>query len=361
MGTTAAKGQSSSSPGADPRKMNYGCREAYHAGSWYPDQSFRLEEQLNTFLHGDRIESETIPHEATNSIAGSITAKPDSSLLATSSERRLRAILVPHAGYSYSGPTAAYAYDALRKELMDPSCPIQRILVLHPSHHVYLDGCAVSGAMELATPLGNLRVDEALRQQIRNTLDVGFTVMKKQVDEAEHSGEMQFPFLAKVLKDTRRSDITVLPVMCGALTNHAEERYGKALQTIIDRPDVCTVVSSDFCHWGKRFSYQPTPPPEEEPTMPIHQFIERMDRRGMDWIQLQQPGAFAEYLKETRNTICGRHAIAVWLNAVASMERDHRQHKLQVKFVHYAQSSAVESKRDSSVSYAAAVAIVENR
>lgn len=87
--------------------------------------------------------------------------------------------------------------------------------------------------------------------------------------------------------------------------------------------------------------------------MKIHEFIEQMDRRGMDLIQLKQPGAFAEYLKETRNTICGRHAIAVWLHAVSDATAS-----VDVSFLRYAQSSAAVSQRDSSVSYAAAKATV---
>jgi MEMO1 family protein len=69
----------------------------------------------------------------------------------------------------------------------------------------------------------------------------------------------------------------------------------------------------------------------------------------MDLIALKQPGAFAEYLQKTKNTICGRHAIAVWLRAIASQE------EWTVQFVKYAQSSPVETMSDSSVSYASAV------
>ena len=77
-----------------------------------------------------------------------------------------------------------------------------------------------------------------------------------------------------------------------------------------------------------------------------------MDHQGMDLIALKQPGAFAEYLQRTKNTICGRHAISVWMRAIDSVES---KKDLTVKFVKYDQSSAVESMSDSSVSYASAV------
>ena len=107
-----------------------------------------------------------------------------------------------------------------------------------------------------------------------------------------------------------------------------------------------------------------TPKHSDNNSMPIHKFIREMDHQGMDLIAMQKPGAFAEYLKKTKNTICGRHAIAVWLQAVVSQasggngqqqETDGGDTQLTVKFVKYAQSSAVDSMHDSSVSYASAV------
>ncbi len=257
----------------------------------------------------------------------------------------VRALIVPHAGYRYSGPTAAFSYKILQQFLSRQA--IRTILVLHPAHHVYLQGCAVSGASRLQTPLGDLVVDEDLRQQILLLEDPAFSVMEKSVDEDEHSGEMQYPYLAHVIAGR---DIKVLPIMCGSLETVKEKLFGENLRAIIARPEICTIISSDFCHWGSRFSYQPT-----GNSIPIHQFIEEMDRKGMDLIQLKDPGAFASYLKETRNTICGRHAIAVWLNAVSAPTDSN----LEVRFVNYAQSSAVTSRKESSVSYAAAVAFVK--
>lgn len=196
-------------------------------------------------------------------------------------------------------------------------------------------------------------VDSKLRNEI--LCQKGFTVMTQEVDEKEHSGEMQYPYLAKAIQESGKN-ISVLPVMCGSLSTKQETQYGERLAEIIARPSVLTVVSSDFCHWGARFRFSPTPAAEQ--SVPIHTFIEQMDRRGMNLIELQQPGAFADYLKETKNTICGRHAIAVWMRAVVAQSGDSKASSLQVRFVKYAQSSAAKSMQDSSVSYAAAVATI---
>jgi len=357
-------------------QSSYYQRRAHHAGSWYDEDGDELRATLESFL----LESSSSSSES------SATSTSSSSTPLPQSDRRLRALIVPHAGYSYSGTTAAYAYQALRQELMladSNRSPIRTILVLHPSHHVYLpDQCAVSHATTLETPLGDLQVDDELRREIlglKNSQQqpqqqASFTFMTASQDEREHSGEMQYPYLAHCLQQQQpqssssrlliRDDIKCLPVMCGSLSTEAERAFGALLRDIIHRPHVLTVISTDFCHWGRRFDYQPTP--TSLPTflvdgskkkMPIHEFIQQLDRRGMDLIAAQQPGAFAAYLKETRNTICGRHAVAVWLRAVADDDSNNNSGDadLTIDFVQYAQSSPSKTMLDSSVSYAAAV------
>jgi hypothetical protein len=68
------------------------------------------------------------------------------------------------------------------------------------------------------------------------------------------------------------------------------------------------VISSDFCHWGKRFGYT-----YHDPNVKIHQSIEALDRKGMDIIESLDPQAFTDYIKKYKNTICGRFPIIVLL------------------------------------------------
>ena len=311
-------------------------RRAHHAGSWYSDDEATLDQELAGYLR-----------DAAAAAADSKSSKPNSN--------PLRGIICPHAGYSYSGPTAAYSYHYLQQELSKPDSPVKSILVLHPSHHVYLDGCAVSGSSLIETPVGNLTVDQALRQEILGLNGESFTVMEQDVDEAEHSGEMQYPYIAKILRDTAKNKtIPVLPIMCGNLSTTKEVAYGKLLAPIMARSEVLCVVSTDFCHWGKRFRFQPTARDNNE-FMAIHEFIRQLDHQGMQHISMQEPGAFAKYLQETRNTICGRHAVQVWLNGVKTTSNEEKE-TLEIEFVKYAQSSPAKTLQDSSVSYASAVA-----
>jgi len=353
MGSAAGKNVDNSG-GGDGSGGSYK-RRAYHAGSWYENGPSQLDATLLGYLNEAQKDREQTPNDNNNSL--------------------LRAVIVPHAGYRFSGPTAAYSYHALQQALSNPSSPIQHIVVLHPSHHVYLQNCAVSGATVLETPLGDLPVAEDLRQEIlalnnrKTSKENLFTIMDASTDNEEHSGEMQYPYLAKLLLQSKqprhKPQISVLPIMCGALSTSQEESFGQLLAPILARPEIVCVISSDFCHWGSRFRFTPTASDRSggasttTASMPIHEFISQMDHHGMDLIAALKPGAFADYLQQTRNTICGRHAIAVWLQAMTAPHHNDsntsQAPSLSVNFVKYAQSSAIQSMDDSSVSYASAV------
>lgn len=93
----------------------------------------------------------------------------------------------------YSGPTAAYAYAQ-----MDPE-RVRKIFILGPSHHVYLDGCALSPATTYRTPFMDLPIDKGIYDELYKT---GlFEEMSLGTDEDEHSIEMHLPYLSKVRKD----------------------------------------------------------------------------------------------------------------------------------------------------------------
>jgi Predicted dioxygenase len=276
-------------------------REAYHAGSWYEDNPTHLDTTLTSFLS----EAAAAGEDEQSSTGGGLG---DPKI----GRRMPRGVIVPHAGYRYSGPTAAYAYSSLLMEglLNDASWSAgttTTIVVLHPSHHEYLDGCAISGASWIKTPLGDLAVDESLRSELLATGE--FSVMRKTTDEREHSGEMQYPFLQKIILDatttirkkqeqqekkqgrdsttttTTTMPIRVLPIMVGAIHSAQEIHFGKVLAPYLSRPQVLTVISSDFCHWGRRFGYTPTSPPDHikmnKSIKDIHEYVSTVGFRHL--------------------------------------------------------------------------------
>ncbi|PPQ64437.1 hypothetical protein CVT26_002144 [Gymnopilus dilepis] len=274
-----------------------------------------------------------------------------------------KAIIAPHAGYSYSGPAAAWAYKSI------DTTPIKRVFILGPSHHFYLEGCALSKCAQYETPLGNLPLDLDVVKELKATGK--FETMGINADEDEHSIEMHLPYVRKVFEG---KDIKIVPIVVGAISKDLEDSYGAILAPYLAREDTFFVISSDFCHWGTRFSYTfyyPEPAPSDAPGVrlsrtstpsneyPIYESITRLDHEAMDILTMppsSPSGAhtkFSEYLARTKNTICGRHPIGVLLGALEALEKD-QNIKPVLKWVRYEQSSHCHSIRDSSVSYASA-------
>lgn len=126
-------------------------------------------------------------------------------------------------------------------------------------------------------------------------------------DEEEHSVEMQLSYIAKIMGDR---NFTIVPVLVGSISSEKEALYGKIFSKYLLDPDNVFVISSDFCHWGSRFSYQYY----DDSWGNIHQSIQKLDEMGMDLIESLNPVSFKDYLKKYHNTICGRRPIAILLN-----------------------------------------------
>ncbi|CAD5224180.1 unnamed protein product [Bursaphelenchus okinawaensis] len=290
-------------------------RSASHAGSWYAGDSGDLNQQLDDWLK---------------------KVKKSAGLV--------KAIISPHAGYSYCGETAAHAFKQITPG------KVKRVFVLGPSHVVFLNGCALTTCSKYRTPLGDLIVDQKVNSELVAT--DAFEPMNVRNEEAEHSIEMQMPFLAKVLG---HNNFTIIPVLVGSLSQSKQHQYGKIFAKYLADPDNFFVISSDFCHWGERFHYTPH---NVYSGKFIHEQISELDHRGMDAIATLNPPVFNDYLKETQNTICGRNPICVMLQA-AEYFRQMNNHTADFKFLRYSQSNACRSTSDSSVSYAAGALFIQ--
>ncbi|KAK8104698.1 uncharacterized protein PG998_011731 [Apiospora kogelbergensis] len=322
-----------------------GTRKDSHAHSWYEGDPEQLSSTLDEFLADvpNDIEGKALP------IKGA------------------RTIIAPHAGYSYSGPCAAWAYKSL-----DLSTA-KRVFILGPSHTYYLQGCALTTYAKYATPLGNLAVDADMLQQLRATGQ--FDDIDRQSDVAEHSLEMHLPFLYKRLAQTFASEAeypTIVPILVGDNKGPEEKQFGALLAPYLNDPQNVFIVSSDFCHWGSRFSYTKYAPEGKIENLqsltrssgavgnpPIHESIKLLDQLAMDAVASGKHDEFVGNLARTKNTVCGRHPIGVTMAALEVLAKDHAgpdTHRF--KFVQYQRSGLVESANDSSVSYASAYAIV---
>jgi len=270
-----------------------------------------------------------------------------------------------HAGYSYSGPAAAWAYKSL-----DLS-KAKRIFLLGPSHALYLSGCALSKHAKYATPLGDLIIDKKTVDELAATGK--FDTMSTDADENEHSLEMHLPYIYKVLSqsfDSPSSYPHLIPILVGNTNSTREKSYGAILAPYLADPTSVFVISSDFCHWGARFDYTYYLPGtgdgyslrkrEAAPKKPkIHESIAKLDRQAMDAIEGGKHEDFLDNLKETGNTVCGRHPIGVVMAALEVLEKEGKKEgEGRFEFVRYERSSDVVEISDSSVSYASAYAVL---
>jgi len=145
-----------------------------------------------------------------------------------------KAIIVPHAGYIYSGPVAASAYARL-KAARDS---ISRVVLLGPSHRVGFRGIAASAMRAFATPLGQISVDQAAVEQVQSLPEVGIL---EQAHAQEHSLEVHLPFLQEVL-----GDFSLVPLVVG---DASPTEVGAVLEALWGGPETLIVISSDLSHY----------------------------------------------------------------------------------------------------------------
>lgn len=224
-----------------------------------------------------------------------------------------------------------------------------------------------------ATPFGDLTVDEATIQELRDTGK--FQDIPSGSDVNEHSLEMHLPYLYKRITQTFSSEAeypTIVPILIGDNSGPEEKQFGELLAPYLKEPENVFVISSDFCHWGTRFSYTAYAPQGDVQQLqslarraaapkdpPIHESIKQIDHLAMDAIESGDHDSFVENLRHTKNTVCGRHPIGVTMAALEILAKDGAEDgKYRFKFVQYERSCLVDDARESSVSYASAYAIV---
>ena len=180
-------------------------REPAVAGQFYPDDPLLLQQQIEQLLAN---ESATLDHP--------------------------KALIVPHAGYIYSGPLAASAY----AQLLPLRDQIKRVVLLGPAHQVGFTGLAVSSAQYFATPLGVIPVDQT---GIDAILMLPQVHVRDDAHRDEHSLEVQLPFLQTVL-----GDFKLIPLVVGEAS---AEVVAEVLERLWGSDDTLIVVSSDLSHY----------------------------------------------------------------------------------------------------------------
>ncbi len=185
-------------------------RKPYAAGRFYPDKPSELKTQLQQlFSKAEPKKSENVP----------------------------LAIIVPHAGYVYSGEVAASAFNQI-----DPNSKFERIFIIGSSHTTTFQGASVYCTGDYETPLGVVRVDQELVQK----LVLENKILKCYPDPHwyEHSLEVQLPFLQYHLKTTFK----IVPIILGSSTAETAKKLAAALKPYLNEKNLF-VISSDFSHY----------------------------------------------------------------------------------------------------------------
>ncbi|HUT25241.1 MAG TPA: AmmeMemoRadiSam system protein B [Sumerlaeia bacterium] len=248
------------------------------AGSWYPGNASALRAMLGKFFGQARASA----------------AKVDAN--------KLLAVIAPHAGYQYSGATAAHAAALFAAR----TTPLKRIIILGPSHSSNFRGASIGEYRAYETPLGDAPIDrEAVRRLrrcplVKNVAGVHLT---------EHSVDIQIPLLQYALGERMPA---IVPIVVGDLAGDDYVVLAKALAGVLG-PDVAVVVSSDFTHYGPRFGYVPFP--HDDATS---KSLADLNDRAAGAIESLDRARFQSYLAETGDTICGRNPIALLLEALPS-------------------------------------------
>jgi len=190
--------------------MSNGTRKAAVRGQFYPYSCKEVEDHFKEFNRSfDKV---SIPKEIQNIMT--------------------RAIIVPHAGYIYSGFTANFAYRFLAQT------KAKRIIVIGPSHHHYFKGISGSYYEQYETPCGDISIDSAYLFALAKQFKIGF---EPKAHEREHSTEVQFPFIKHYLPHAEVIELIYSDMQLEQLAN--------LILAILQNSENSVVISSDLSHF----------------------------------------------------------------------------------------------------------------
>lgn len=273
------------------------------AGSWYPESPAILLATARDLLR----QAEAAPAPAGRPLA----------------------LVVPHAGWAYSGVVAAAAYRLLARG------EFARVVVVAPSHHGSFDGYALDDARAYRTPLGEVPL---AREAVETLKAPGLARVVQGVTGPEHAIEIELPFLQAVL-----GRFYLVPVLVGRVDADAQEAFALRL-AMLDDGKTLFVFSSDFTHYGPRFEYSPF-----GPTSAARAKIRALDAAAIDLLCRVDTEGFRDFVREKDATICGRSGLGTMLELLARIAPKARGTLL----AHWASGEMPGSRDDSSVDYAA--------
>lgn len=261
------------------------------AGQWYPGNA----ERLSTL------------------ITGYLEAAP-----LTVIDGKCIGLVVPHAGYVYSGAIAAHAFRLVQ------GMAFERVVVLSPMHHLYFESILTSAHEAYQTPLGQIEIDHDTLEKLESYFPI-----KAIREDPEHSLEIELPFLQRALA----KPFSLIPLMLRDQSYEMAKKVGRGLAHVLKEHDqpVLIVASSDLSHFY------------------TEKHAHKLDRIMLDQIEAFDPEAVIRVEDEGKAFACGRAAIASMLIAAHELGAD------TAKVVGYGTSADAGGDRQRVVGYGAAV------
>ena len=269
-------------------------RPSILAGSWYPGSQKALAKNVHGLL---------------------------STIDPASLEGTLKALVVPHAGYMYSGQVAAHAYALLQKRRFG------RVILLGPSHRTRFKGFSVNLQSGYETPLGIVRVDQEMGRKILNAGTR--TMWFKQAHALEHSLEIQLPFLQTVLHNFK-----IVPILMGQQDLDSCLNLAHTLVEVLKSiQDTLLIASTDLSHF--------------------HQYSEAkaLDFKFIEQVRRLNPEGLAKDLRTGKCEACGGGPVITVMLVAQALGADRAQ------ILNYANSGDVTGDRGRVVGYLSAALI----
>ncbi len=252
-------------------------RESVIAGAWYPGDPASLQRQISGYLS---------------------KAKPPAI------NGRLTGIISPHAGYVYSGGVAAWAYKLLAEN------PVQRVVIIAPSHQARFSGSSIYNLGGYRTPLGIVPLDfEIIEAMFEHSSVIRYV---PQADQREHSLEIQLPFLQSVLPQFK-----LVPIIMGDQDYRHCSELAEILAAVLGKKPTLMVASTDLSH------YHP------------YDDARALDKVLLDRIETFDPEGLAEAIRNRSCEACGAGPVLTMMLAARKMGAD------SAKVLHYANSGDV--------------------
>lgn len=263
------------------------------AGRWYPADAGKLNKQIEGFFEEAEVE-------------------PIHNVIA---------FILPHAGYQFSGQTAASA-------LKITSRKYKRIVVIGPSHRVPMEQIlTVPRVTHYETPLGEVPLDVDF---INKLLKYSMFQNVPQVHKYEHSVQIEVPLLQYMQRDFK-----LVPIVAGDCSFETISKTATVLKSLVDK-ETLVVASSDFTHFGHNYGYMPF-------TENIPKQIRKLDMGAYEYIKALDCKGFLEYRRKTGATICGYVPIATLLSML--------DEPAEAKLIKYTTSGELMGDYTNSVSY----------